>query len=330
MSDDPKKPPGPNGKTWVRKKVARKRSAVTDSGTPQPSAETAPPAHVEGDAGKRLRKQLRDLETHDRRNARKLTHKTTSVRKGCAQVDALPKPIQDRIYQDCMELKGYAYTADWLHREGFFKGIEKLQLCKIMGQYRRGLPGLCRLAPFSRRLVERAKKEVDLSLDLHREITHAAMRLRKRIAIREAREHIAPERGDGRPYPEPFNISGDPDDLDSDSFERPKDVEEPAEGVEYYCYDKTISSDVELYMRMLGKLHEIRMDLGYAGGKNLGAAVDTHPGGREIREKHGDVVEATFSNAESSAKVLSIYKQLKHKAASPGGSRVLTDGKDKP
>ncbi len=326
MSDEPKKP-GPNGKTWVRKKVARKRSAVTDSGTPQPSVKPAPPAHVGEDAGKRLRKQLRDLELHDRRNARKLTHKQTSVRKGCAQVDALPKSIQDRIYQDCMELKGYAHTADWLHREGFFKGIEKLQLCKIMGQYRRGLPGLCRLAPFSRRLVERAKKEVDLSLDLHREITHAALRLRKRIAIREAREHIAPDRGDGRPFPERLNIS-DVDDDDPDSFERPK-VEEPAEGVEYYCYDKTISPDVELYMRMLGKLHEIRMDLGYAGGKNLGAAVDTHPGGREIREKHGDVVEATFSNAESSAKVLSIYRQLKHKAASPGGSRALTE-KNKP
>ncbi len=300
---------GPNGKQRVRKPAEKKARG----------AEPAPPPLTKTQVAKRLRMRVRDLETCDRINSRRLTHSPTGARKGCAQIDALPKGVHDRVHDDCMGLKGYTYTAEWLQDEGYFSELTKLQVCRLVGLYRRGMPGLCKLKPFSKRLIERAKQEVDKSLDLHQEITRAALRLRDRIAIREAREHRPPQPGDGRPMPAPERPIAHPDDFDADTDEPgAPPMPMPSPGVVYYRYDKTISSDVELYMRMLGKLHEIRMDLGYAGGKTLGAAVDAHPEHGTIREKHGKVVEATMSQPESSAKVLSIFKQLTERAQSQG------------
>ena len=78
---------------------------------------------------------------------------------------------------------------------------------------------------------------------------------------------------------------------------------------------KNASADIDLAARLCVRRHDMKMDLGVGGvGRELGTLTVRPELKARVAEKYGDDLEATISNPESSAKVVSTYEMIKRRA----------------
>lgn len=120
----------------------------------------------------------------------------------------------------------------------------------------------------------------------------------------------------------------DPEDaVDPDEF-LPKGIEEINETERLYqmqlrriehamgreqtgdALDKHLNPEIALALDLLKRSHEMKMDLGMGGGKNLGTMTFRPELMVEINQKYGDDIGGAVADSESRNKVLSIARSL--------------------
>ena len=74
--------------------------------------------------------------------------------------------------------------------------------------------------------------------------------------------------------------------------------------------DKHLAAEIQLALELLRRSHEMKMDLGMGGGKNLGTMTFRPELMVEINQKYGNDVGGAISDPESRNKVLSIARSL--------------------
>ena len=92
--------------------------------------------------------------------------------------------------------------------------------------------------------------------------------------------------------------------------------------------NKLMAVEVSTALELLRRSHEIKMDQGQGGGRDLGTVTVRPELMVEVKEKYGDDMLSALQDPESRNKVLSIAKSLAQFSELPDLSKVLDVGDD--
>lgn len=82
-----------------------------------------------------------------------------------------------------------------------------------------------------------------------------------------------------------------------------------------------VTFEVEQTLKIITRMHGVKMDLGVGGGRNLGTLRINDEMLDKIEEEDGPEVRAAMSNPESRFKVLSLVQELRKRSAEKEGTK---------